>query len=157
MEILAADEPPQGGTAEGSSQPSPDDAKPKACCKDGEHRAVAVEFRFCGHHRKRYGVPYTHEQGRDRKALGKLPDAYDRAMLLGLVDQFWLEAEADEFTFRKRGVSIPAFVGRVPALLESRRQPARASPALNERRGGLSSDDLLAAARRARELEGGNR
>lgn len=87
----------------------------KPCCEPSEDRVRAVAWHFCQLHRERLGLVYAHKYGRDGKAVKDLPAEYDTDKLIGLLDAFF--ATDDRFTWRERGISIPAFVDRIPALL----------------------------------------
>jgi len=72
---------------------------------------------FCQAHQAALGEAYPVVGGRDGTVIKRLPQSYDVAKLCALIDRFFASLGADDFVREKIGATVPAFVGKISALL----------------------------------------
>lgn len=92
-------------------------AESMTCCKDSVNPILKAEHVFCAEHKRRLGVPYTHNYARDRKILKRLPAEY-HAKLLPLITRFF-DRMMTGSQREKFALSIPWFVYRISTLLDA--------------------------------------
>jgi len=84
---------------------------------EADARVRPVLDHFCQAHQAALGEAYPVVGGRDGTVIKRLPQSYDVAKLCALIDRFFASLGADDFVREKIGATVPAFVGKISALL----------------------------------------